>query len=130
MPGKLTTRLEQADVEVTSHARGRDEHPLCGLAESIEPAADQAPHALGKLKVFFSEAGLHARPAAEHGLRLCHVKGGLLNEKRIALRRCLDPHDLHGSERRFGATRDYLLDVSLGERTERDSLCAPAAQQT
>jgi len=39
MARELAERLEQRDVEVATDDGGRDQHPLSGLAQSLEPAA-------------------------------------------------------------------------------------------
>ena len=129
MPRKLAECLEQRNVEIAPHHGRRDEHPLRRLAQSLEPAADEAAHALGELEVLFREARLHACRAAEHGFRLRHVKGGLLDEKRVALRRRLDAHELHGREQCLRQPGHDPLDIAIQERAERDALGAAPAQE-
>src|ERR1700682_2478453 len=93
---ELTERLEQCDIEITPDYRRCNEHSLRGFAQSLDPASDQAAHALGELEVFFGEAGLTSRGPAKHAFGFRHVQGRVLDEKRVAISRCLNAHELQG----------------------------------
>ena len=71
---QLAEGLEQRHVEVTADDRRRDQHALGRLAQAVDPAADQAPHALRELEVFLGVAGVGAAGAAEHALGLGDIE--------------------------------------------------------
>ncbi len=128
--GQLAERLEQGDIEIAADHSGGDEHALRRLAEALDPAADQTPHALCELEVFLGEARLHPRAAAEHGLRLSHIEEGLLDEERVALGGGLDADHLNRGQRRFDRqSREHLLDLAVGQAAHRDALRAAPAQE-